>query len=88
MIYTMLAGLALAGISIVFGKLFKSVVCFLFKSAVGIAAIFVMDFLLSPFGLAVGLNMFTVAFVGILGIPGFVTLYVVTWLLNMGLPLK
>jgi hypothetical protein len=55
---------------------------------VGIAAIFVMDFLLSPFGLAVGLNMFTVAFVGILGIPGFVTLYVVTWLLNMGLPLK
>lgn len=87
-IYAMLGVLVLAAVGILFGRLIKSLFLIAIKSAVGVSAIFAVNFLLSPIGLSVGINAITAVFTGVFGFPGFVTLYVVSWILGTGGLLK
>ena len=51
------------------------------RAAAGSAGIFVLDILFSPFGLCVGINPFTAAVCGLLGLPGAGMLYALAYLL-------
>lgn len=51
------------------------------NSALGVVGILAANFLLSGAGLAVGVNAVTVLVVGVLGLPGFVSLYAMRLLL-------
>ncbi len=59
-----------------------SAVRFLMRIFTGLAAIFTADVLLSPIGLCVGVNLFTGLFTAILGVPGFVMLYALAYILK------
>lgn len=80
--YALIGILVLAAFSIMFGRALRALVLFFIKSVIGALAIFAADFLLSPIGFAVGINLFTAAVTGILGIPGFVMLYAIAWILR------
>ncbi|MCL1864074.1 MAG: pro-sigmaK processing inhibitor BofA family protein [Defluviitaleaceae bacterium] len=45
------------------------------NSALGVAGILAFNFLLSGYGIAVGINVVTVLVVGLLGVPGILMLY-------------
>ncbi len=81
-IYIMLGILLVCGIYTVSGRLIRGVMRLLFRAIAGTAAIFALDFALSPIGIAVGINGFTAAVSAILGVPGFVMLYALAWLLR------
>ncbi len=55
---------------------------FLMRVFTGLVGIFAADVLLSPTGLCVGINLFTGLFTAILGVPGFIMLYVLAYLLK------
>lgn len=59
--------------------LFRLGILFL-RALSGISAIFVLDFLLSPVGISVGINFFTAAVSAVLGIPGITLLYGLAYL--------
>ena len=48
----------------------------LIRGAAGIAGIFITNILLAFTGVAVGVNLMTVLIISLLGIPGFIALYV------------
>lgn len=81
-IYLMLGVLILAAFAVILGRPLKALILIIIRSVIGAFAIFAADFLLSPIGLAVGINGFTALITGLLGIPGFVMLYAVTWILG------
>ena len=39
------------------------------------------NMLLAPMGLAIGVNLLTVFIIGVLGIPGFLLLYLTQWMI-------
>jgi len=45
-------------------------------SAIGTVGMLAANVFLAPFGLFVGINIITVLIVGVLGLPGFVTMYI------------
>ena len=55
---------------------------FIMRMLTGFAGIFAANFLLSPVGVCVGLNIFTVLFTAVLGVPGFLMLYALSWVLK------
>ena len=65
------------------GKVFKAVGKLCLRGALGGAAVFALNALLGLAGVAtgVGVNVLTVLFTALLGIPGFVTLYAAQFLL-------
>jgi len=63
-----------AGMS--FSKQLKAILTVGVQALFGIFAMFVANFALSPIGISVGINFITVIVVGILGAPGFLTLYI------------
>ncbi len=81
-IYALIGVLILSALSIMFGRELRALIMFLIRSVIGALGIFAVDFLLSPLGFAVGINLFTAAVTGILGIPGFVMLYAIAWILR------
>lgn len=81
MIYAMLAALLLAALLLVSGKPFGALIRLAVRSVIGACAIFAADFILSPLSLCVGINCFTAVFAGLLGIPGFVTLYILVYIM-------
>ena len=54
---------------------------FFLRAAAGTAGIFLCDILLSPLGVSVGINPFTAAVCGLLGLPGAGMLYLLAYLL-------
>ena len=80
-IYSMLAVLSLAALLTALGKPFRAFLRLAVRSVMGACAIFAADFILSPLSLSVGINCFTAVFAGLLGIPGFVTLYILAYLM-------
>ena len=67
---------------IVFSKPLKYLARCCLNGAIGISGIFVLDFLLSPLGIAVGINGYTALITGFLGLPGFISLYAIAWFLH------
>lgn len=81
-IYIMLGVLVLWGIYTVSGRFIRGIIRFAIRAVTGLAAIFAFDLVLSPIGIAVGINGFTAMVSGLLGVPGFVMLYALAWLLR------
>ncbi len=82
LIYILIGVLALSALVTVFGKALKTLIKVGFKSILGTIAIFTADFFLSPIGFSVGINIFTALVTGVLGIPGFIMLYALNWILQ------
>lgn len=62
---------------LVMAKPIKVLLGVILNSAVGAVALVVSNYLLAPLGVAVGINLLTVGFVGILGMPGFLALILI-----------
>lgn len=71
----------LTGIIIMSGPI-KAFIKLAFNCAVGAAAIYGINFVLGGLGLKVGINIFTAAVSGILGLPGVAALYAVKFILG------
>lgn len=62
--------------AISFAKPIRSIVSIFIQGMAGIVCMSVTNFFLSYIGVSVGINFLTFFTVGFLGIPGFVTLYI------------
>jgi inhibitor of the pro-sigma K processing machinery len=62
---------------LVMAKPIKLVLGLILNSAVGALALVVSNYVLAPLGVAVGINLLTVGFIGILGLPGFCALILI-----------
>ena len=78
--------IAVAGMGLIailfFNRQLRAVVSVVRNAVLGGIGIWLCNMLLAPFGLAVGINLLTVFIVGVLGIPGFVLLYVTQWMIG------
>ncbi len=61
---------------LVFSKPVKALIRVLVQSAIGAACMLIANFLLAPTGIFVGINFLTLLIVGLLGIPGFLAVYI------------
>ena len=50
---------------------------FIFNGVVGSVGIYIINYIFSSFGVFVGINPITFAFVGLLGVPGIISLYII-----------
>jgi len=75
------AGLGLVAI-LFFNRQIKATFNIVRNAVLGIAGILACNMLLAPVGVAVGVNMLTVFIVGVLGIPGFLLLYLNQWMVG------
>ncbi|MDR2903117.1 MAG: pro-sigmaK processing inhibitor BofA family protein [Clostridiales bacterium] len=77
-IILIMAGVCLCAIAaMVFQRQLKYVFQFLIQALLGCTGIFVVNFLLTTLGITsnIGINPLSAGIVGVLGLPGFVTLY-------------
>jgi len=65
---------------IVFAKPVKYILRFLIQAVGGMLLVIVFNFILAPFSIAIGLNYLTLFIIGLLGLPGFAMLYIVSWM--------
>ena len=65
---------------IMFSKPAKYIFRFLIQAVCGMVLTLMFNFLLAPLSIAVGVNYLTFIISGLLGLPGFAMLYVVSWL--------
>ena len=72
--------LVFAGV-ILFSKRLKDRLRFAIQAVCGVLGSVIFNFLLTPFGLSIGVNYLNAFVVGILGLPGFVSLYLLNWLM-------
>ena len=66
---------------IIFSKPIKSLLKFFLRSGLGLGGIVLVNFILSPLEIFIGLNYLTAFIIGILGLPGFISLYILKILL-------
>ena len=74
------AGLGLVAI-LFFNRQIKVAFGIVRNALLGIAGMLALNILLAPAGIMVGVNLMTVFIVGVLGIPGFLLLYLSQWML-------
>ena len=65
---------------IIFAKPVKYILKFFIQAVCGTVLAVGFNFLLTPLSIAVGINYLTFAVTGLLGIPGFVMLYFISWM--------
>lgn len=75
-IWLMLGICVLLLLFIVFFRQIKVLIKITLQGAVGLIAVFCVNFLAMPLGFSVGLNLINAVFIGLLGIPGIATLYI------------
>lgn len=61
---------------LLFSKPLKAAARIFIQAVIGTALMYVVNFILSPFSLAVGINLLTAFIVGVLGLPGLCALYI------------
>ncbi len=66
---------------LVFSGAAKGLLKFFVRGGIGVAAIAVVNIFAEGFGMAVGVNVLSAFIVGILGVPGFLTLYAAKFIL-------
>ena len=69
------AGLGAAILVLIFNSRIRAGAKFLVRGLVGVASVLVLNILLAPLGLAVGINVMTALVVTLLGLPGIIMLY-------------
>lgn len=60
-----------------FSKPIKIALKVLMNSAIGCFVLFLTNFLLTPLSIQIGINIYTALIIGILGLPGFISLYII-----------
>lgn len=80
-IYIMIGICLLVILLFVFSTPLKLLYKIIINSVLGILALIGINFIISPLGLSVGVNLLTIAIIGVLGIPGFICLYLMQILL-------
>ena len=81
MIFSMIAVLGAMLLLVVLSGPVILLLRFLIRSVIGVAMLFVCNFLLSGFGIYIGINFLTAFFVGFLGFPGLLSLVVIKCIL-------
>ena len=54
---------------------------FIFRSAIGAGLIYILDIILSDTGIYIGINVFTAAVAGFLGLPGIISMAVISYII-------
>ncbi len=62
---------------IFFSEKFKVFGKFIFNGVIGSVGIYIINYIFSSIGLFVGINVVTFIVVGVLGIPGIISLYII-----------
>ncbi|MDD3570402.1 MAG: pro-sigmaK processing inhibitor BofA family protein [Lachnospiraceae bacterium] len=62
---------------LVMAKPLKVLLGIILNSAIGAVALMASNYVLAPLGVAVGINLLTVGFIGVLGLPGFLALILI-----------
>ena len=79
-------GLVIAFFVLALGRLFKSPLKLILRiginTALGFAAVWVLNLTTQFTGLSLGLNWFNAAVIGVLGVPGFFLLLLLQWVLT------
>lgn len=81
MIVWMIIGCIFFVVYVMFSRQFHAIFKMLLRGTVGCIGFILCNSLLSAYGLTVGINLLTAFVVGILGLPGFITLYAAQFLL-------
>lgn len=76
-----LAGFFLIALLRIFSKPFRMALKLLLNTLLGFGALWVVNVTAGMTGIALGLNLWNALVVGILGVPGFVLLLMVQWVL-------
>ena len=79
-LWTAIAALGLVAI-LFFNRQIKFAFNIVRNALLGIAGILACNIIMAPMGVMVGVNLLTIFIVGILGIPGFLLLYLTQWML-------
>ena len=79
-VWMMIAGLAFVML-VFFLKPIKHLTKFLISGVLGGIGMYAVNILLAPIGLGVGINLLTLFIVAVLGLPGFILLYGISWFL-------
>ena len=77
MIYIMIAICVVFMAVILFAKPLKMLLKMSAQAAAGMAAAYILNFILSPLSLSIGINSLNALVVGILGLPGLLSLYII-----------
>ena len=80
-IWIAIAGMGLVAI-LFFNRQLKVIFTVLRNGILGIAGILAFNMLLAHTGIAVGINLLTVFIVSVLGAPGFLLLYLTSWMVG------
>lgn len=76
-----LAGFFLIALLRIFSKPFRMALKLLFNTLLGFGALWAVNLTAGITGIALGFNLWNALVVGILGVPGFVLLLMVQWVL-------
>ena len=76
-----LAGFFLIALLRIFSKPFRMALKLLFNTLLGFGALWAVNLTAGITGIALGFNLWNALVVGILGVPGFVLLLIVQWVL-------
>ena len=77
----LLAGFFLIALLRIFSKPFRMALKLLFNTLLGFGALWAVNLTAGITGIALGFNLWNALVVGILGVPGFVLLLMVQWVL-------
>ena len=80
-IWIAVAGLGFIAI-LFFNRQMKALLSIVRNAVLGALGILAFNSLLAPVGVAVGINLLTLFIVGMLGIPGFLLLYITSWMVG------
>lgn len=81
-VFWMMGACGLVMCLLLFSKQFKLLLKFVVRGLVGLCAVFLTNMTIGGvIGCAVGINVINASVIGILGVPGFLLLYVVSLLL-------
>ena len=75
------AGLGLVAI-LFFNRQIKGIFGVVRNAVLGVIGILACNMILAPMGLAIGVNVLTVFIIGVLGVPGFLLLYLTQWMVG------
>lgn len=74
------AALILMAVFVAFSK-YKIIARLCLNCVIGISSLFAGNYILSSFGISVGINLFTCLFTGILGVPGAAGLFIIRFMM-------
>ena len=79
---TMIAAGTFFVVLVVFAKPIGILLKIFVNACIGVIGLMAANFLLAPLNFSVGINLLTAGFIGALGFPGFISLYIIKIILG------